>query len=104
MSSGSSIYDNMIAPSKLVRATDQAIAEANQAFLDDPQAIAAAQAEGDRWLAISNAEQAAGAHAVVLPVAVAQAVLDMLEGREHRVLSREQITNILSDNIKRQGR
>ncbi len=102
MSSGSSIYDNIVAPSKFSQAVDKAVDEINQAFLDDPQAIAAAEAEGDRWLAITNAEQAAGVHGVVLPVAVAQAVLDVLEGREPVLLSPEQVTIMLAANIKRQ--
>jgi hypothetical protein len=64
------------------RAVDRAVAEANEAFLADPEAQAEAEANGDRWRAVMDAEQAVGAHGVVLPVAVAQALLAALEGRE----------------------
>jgi hypothetical protein len=67
----------------LDRAVDKAVAEANEAFLADPEAIARAEADGDRWRAVMDAEQAVGAHGVVLPVALAQAILDVLQGREN---------------------
>lgn len=92
-------YDAIMPPTALDKAVDQAIAEANQAFLDSPEAIAAAEAEGDRWLAITEAEKAAGPHAVVLPVATAQRILEALHGADDEVFTTDLLARMLQDRI-----
>jgi hypothetical protein len=67
----------------LDKAVDKAIAEANEDFLANPEAVQAAEEAGERWAALFAAQEAAGSHGIVLPKATAQAILDALEGREH---------------------
>lgn len=84
---GSDFYRQFETP--LGKAVDKAIAEANEGFLSNPGEVAAAQENGERWRRITEAEQAVGPHAVVLPVALAKTLLDHLEGRgsDHPVTS-----------------
>lgn len=62
----------------LDKAIDKALQEQNQRFLDDPEAQRRAEENGARWRHITEAEQAAGPYAVVIPIATAQMILDVL--------------------------
>ena len=74
---------------RLSKAVDAAIAEDNAHFLamlDDPAEAArqeaAAAENAERWQSIWAAEQAAGRHGVVVPLATAEYLLAVLEGRD----------------------
>lgn len=78
-------YEIMMPSGPFEKAMDKAVAEENERFLADPKAQRRAEEAGDRWRHIMDAEDAAGPHAVVLPVAVAQGLLAMLNGETPRM-------------------
>jgi hypothetical protein len=74
------VYDPLMPTGPFGQAVDAAIAKANEAFLNDPIAIADAQEEGRRALAMYNAREALGEHGVVLPTALAADIAKALRG------------------------
>lgn len=90
----------------LDKAVDKAIAEVNQAFLDDPEAQRQAEENGERWRQIFEAQQVVGRHGIVLPTATATAILAVLDGGEpeHSVLTPTMLANMLRANIAEQER
>lgn len=90
-------YERMVPETKFAKVVDKAIEEANQRFLVDVVVQRAAE-EGERWRHIWEAEEAAGPHAVVVPLASAKALLAALEGREAK-LPRDLMVAALRDRI-----
>lgn len=75
-------YSRMMPESKFSQAVDKAVQEHNEAFLADPDAQRRAEESGERWRHLLDAEQAAGRHGVVVPLATAKFLLAVLEGRD----------------------
>lgn len=78
-------YETMLPTGRLGKAVDKAIEEVNQRFLNDPEAQQAAADDGDRWRHILDAEASAEHYAVVLPTALAEDLLKILDGEETRL-------------------
>jgi len=79
---------------------DKAIAEHNAAYLANPEAQAEARKTGEMWGAWLAAEREAGSTAVVLPIALAQDLYDLLRDRDPR-LPAETLIAMLADHIRR---
>ena len=73
-------YDAILPPTRLDKAVDAAIADANAAFEADPEAQAAARDAGDLHRRWAEAVEILGGTAIVLPIAVAVEVLAALRG------------------------
>lgn len=75
-------YSLMMPEGEFSKAVDKAVVEHNKAFLVDPDAQQDAEENGERWRHLFVAEEAAGRHGVVLPLATAKFLLAVLEGRD----------------------
>lgn len=67
---------------QLGRAVDKAVAEVNAAYLADDAAQEEDRLTGERWRRWIAAEDAAGPHAVVVPVALARDLLSVLRDED----------------------
>lgn len=74
-------YDNVIPMSRLDREIDREVARINEEFANNPLAQRLAAEQGERWRQQMEAETLVGAHAVVLPVALADQIADALAGK-----------------------
>jgi len=89
--------------SRLDKAVQKAADRENAAFLADPQAQQEAAAQGETWERWINAEQAVGDSAVVLPVALAQDLLLILNGGQPH-LRPGLVQAMLADHVARASR
>lgn len=83
----------------LAHSLDDAIAEANkiaEARAQHPDEVAKREADAARWAAIRAAQDAAGPHAVVLPIAVARDAISYLtESDEDPLLSPQLVAELI---------
>lgn len=96
-------YDNILPPSRLDKAVDKAVQEVNEDFLNNDLSIAKAQAEGDAWRRLMEAEGVVAEHGIVLPAALARDLLRALNG-EDTMLSTDMLKKMLADHLDRAER
>jgi hypothetical protein len=81
-------YETMMPQGPFGKVTDKAIEEANAAYLkslEDPEVLRREQESAERWRSLLAAEDVTGEHGVVLPLALAEDLLKVLDGKQARL-------------------